>query len=56
MFQFGVVAVFLAPMLYHNENQPDQTIRILQALGGKSRFCQFFTCMISPFQSAYLSL
>lgn len=35
IFQFGIVAVFLAPILYHNENQPDPNIRLLQAVGRK---------------------
>ncbi|KAH7119827.1 hypothetical protein B0J11DRAFT_439602 [Dendryphion nanum] len=33
MFQFGVCAVFLAPILLHNENQPDQDVRFWQAVG-----------------------
>ena len=34
IFQFGVVCVFFAPILYHNENQPDANLRLLQAGGG----------------------
>ncbi|KAF2110348.1 hypothetical protein BDV96DRAFT_200791 [Lophiotrema nucula] len=33
LFQFGVVCVFLAPVAYHNENQPDPKQRLLQAGG-----------------------
>ena len=35
IFQFGVCAVFLAPILFHNENQPDPSIRMWQAIGSK---------------------
>lgn len=37
IFQFGLVAVFLSPVLYHNEKQPDPNIRLLQAVGCKFR-------------------
>jgi hypothetical protein len=36
LIQFGVVAVFFAPMMLHYGNQPDETIRFLQTVGGKS--------------------
>lgn len=43
IFQFGLVAVFLAPVLYHNENQPDPNIRLLQAVGCKDHFWRLFS-------------
>ncbi|KAF2022372.1 hypothetical protein BU24DRAFT_418018 [Aaosphaeria arxii CBS 175.79] len=33
LFQFGVVGVFIAPVLYRNENQPDPNVRLMQAIG-----------------------
>ncbi|KAF2264464.1 hypothetical protein CC78DRAFT_235477 [Lojkania enalia] len=33
MFQFSVVCIFIVPMVYKNENQPDPNIRLVQAAG-----------------------
>ncbi|PSN63287.1 hypothetical protein BS50DRAFT_577048 [Corynespora cassiicola Philippines] len=33
IFQFGTCTIFLVPMLYNNQNQPDENIRLLQAAG-----------------------
>lgn len=37
LLQFGTCVAFLTPILYYNENQPNKTIRVLQAAGGESR-------------------
>jgi hypothetical protein len=55
IFQFGCTCVFLAPLLYKNENQPDKDIRFLQTVGGKSRSlscaCLYFfaLCILSVY-------
>jgi hypothetical protein len=51
IFQFGCTCVFLAPLLYKNENQPDKDIRFLQTVGGKN--CLSISCM--PFLLRCLS-
>ena len=49
IFQFGTCTIFLVPMLYNNQNQPDENIRLLQAAGG---ILAIFLCSVLHFSQA----
>lgn len=57
IFQFGLVGVFLAPMQYRNENEPDPNMRLLKAVAGKEFifFSRNFPNPSRPFRHLSLS-
>ena len=56
VFQFGLAVVWIAPMLYKNENQPDEHVRFLQAVGGESTFLHSFFSATFPTIIPFLQL